>query len=119
MRDEYIRKAVVTRVIDGDTFEAEVDLGYHIKFTHKYRVLDLDTPETFRPKLPGEREAGRRATSAAENLLMGLPVHIKSTKAGKYGRYLAAVTLPDGRDFSSVMKELGHVKKEQYDTAGA
>lgn len=114
----YHYKAVVTRVVDGDTFDAQLDLGFGITFSQRFRVVDLDTPETFRPKSKAEKEHGLQATDKATSLLSGCEVEIQSKKAaGIYGRYAAIVTLPDGRDYATVMKEAGMVKKENYDDA--
>lgn len=111
----YHYKAIVTRVIDGDTFDAQLDLGFGITYGQRFRVVDLDTPETYRPKSEAEKEHGKQATEKAISLLSGCEVEIQSNKRpGIYGRYDAVITLPDGRDFATVMKEAGLEKRESY-----
>ena len=43
--DEYIRRAKLIRVIDGDTVEMEIDCGFTIKKRERVRLLGVNTPE--------------------------------------------------------------------------
>ena len=43
----YEYKAVITNVVDGDTFDMDIDLGFHIHIHERVRLLDVDTPEKF------------------------------------------------------------------------
>lgn len=110
-------KARITRVIDGDTFEATVDLGFNVWIDATFRVLNLDTPETHRPSCKAEKIHGERAKARAKELLEGKELVIRTFKGdetGKYGRYLASVALEDGRDYASVMEAEGLVKLFSY-----
>jgi len=112
----YQYKAQVIRVVDGDTFEALVDLGFNVRARIMFRVNDLDTPEIYRPKSAGELEHARRASAFAKSVLSeGSWVIVDSTKSEIYSRWAANVTLPDGRDFATVMKENGYEKLKSYD----
>lgn len=114
--DNYVRKAKILRVTDGDTVEAEVDLGFNISYRIKVRVKDLDTPETFRPKSEAERKHGKQATLRAKDLLLDSEVLIKSEKDPSiYGRYTAKIQLEDGKDYSDLMVSEGFSKKGNYD----
>jgi micrococcal nuclease len=116
VKDNFFRKAWVKRVIDGDTFEAEVDLGYHIKITEKFRLKDIDTPEIYKANSQEERREGYRAREFVEKLIWKKVVWIKSTKTGKYGRYLAEVFLPyEGSigELSNILKESGFAKDRE------
>lgn len=110
----YKYKAKIVRVVDGDTFDATVDLGFTVSVLQRFRVADIDTPESWRPKTESERIHGKEATAHATSLLEGKDVIIESTKAGKYGRYLAKVTLPDGEDYAQVMIKAGFQKRANY-----
>jgi len=111
----YTYKAIITRVVDGDTFKADIDLGFKIKMSSTFRVLDLDTPETYRPINEAERSHGKQATSRAKELLLGKEVTLFSRKKGKYGRYLCDVILESGENFSEIMKREGLQKRESYE----
>lgn len=84
MNDEYIRKAVLIRVIDGDTIEALVDLGYRTYHKHLLRLDGIDTPE---------HSAGAEATAAIKEILGDAEyVWVRSRKnPDKYGRWLVTV----------------------------
>ncbi len=113
----YEYRATIVRVIDGDTFTAEVDLGFNTSVYATFRVKDLDTPETFRPRNRVEKAHGETATAYAKKLLpMGEEVTIKTfkDKTGKYGRMLADVILPNGGTFTEIMKDAGFEKREEY-----
>lgn len=104
--------ARLIRVLDGDTFEAEIDLGLNIRITEIVRVLDYDAPETWRPKSEQERIRGEAATDSAIELLQPGFVLRATYGRGSFGRVLVDVRLPDGRDYVEVMKNLGHVKEQ-------
>lgn len=95
----YIYRARVTRVIDGDTVEADVDLGFSVKISTKLRLYGIDAPE-IRGK---EKEKGAEsrdhlikltflyALNRRHGKIRGFPSLIIRThkdKTGKYGRML-------------------------------
>ena len=106
--------AKINRVLDGDTFDATVDLGFGVFNKQRFRVNNFDAPETWRPRNHLEAEHGARATHRAKELLDGQTVIITSTHLGIYGRYGATVTLPDGRDFVEIMRSEGFEKLPEY-----
>ena len=110
----YNYRAVVHRVVDGDTFDAEVDLGFGVSLTFRFRLNDIDTPETWRPKSDAEREHGERATARVKELIEGKEVIIYSYKLGIYGRYAADVYLTGGISLADLLKEEGYEKKDSY-----
>lgn len=112
----YTYKAKIVNVVDGDTMDAIVDLGFYMTFKIRLRVMNLDTPETFKPKSESEALHGSAASRRAKELLMNQDVIIKTNKdMSVYGRYSAIITMPDGRDFAEVMVKEGFQKKEKYE----
>ena len=119
----YHYKAKVLRVVDGDTYDMEVDLGFDIRFTARFRLRGIDTPETWRPKTEAEREHGERATVFVKNLIEGKEVRVYSSKLGIYGRYACDIML-DGKQkengvfetqsLAQILKEEGFEKKDSY-----
>jgi len=110
MRDNYIRQAMVTRVLDGDTFEAEVNLGFTAMVRVRFRIRGVNTPETFRPSSPEERERGLLATAFTQNLILGKTVAIQSYKMGAYARWEADIFLMEGQSVAELLKNAGHSK---------
>lgn len=111
----YRYKAKVINIVDGDTVDCSVDLGFQTIVTKRFRIKDYDAPETWRPSNDKERIHGEKATEVAAELLFGKEITLESSKyPGIYNRYLAKITLPDGRNFATVMKEKGLEKQERY-----
>ena len=94
----YEYKCIVRRIIDGDTFECDIDLGFStVLQKEKVRLLGIDTPE-LRAKDLVEKQRTQDAKTFVKNLLPpGTEVIIRTHKdsTGKYGRYLANVFLRD------------------------
>jgi len=42
----YRYQAKLIRVVDGDTVDAEIDLGFNIYIRERIRLMGIDTPET-------------------------------------------------------------------------
>jgi micrococcal nuclease len=106
--DTFTRKVVkVNRIVDGDTVELVVDLGYTITVTDRFRMDGYDAPETFRPRIKGEREAGLMVKSFLEDILYGNKdkLFVQTRKTGKYGRYIATVFIEGGVKTVNILVE--------------
>ena len=115
---QWVFNGFVTRVVDGDTYDVNVDLGFNIKFSIRVRLNNVDTPETWRRKEGSpERIHGEQATTFVKELIEGKDVRITTYKTGSsiYGRYSADVMLMDGRDLGQLLIENDLVKFENYD----
>lgn len=110
----YEYEAFVNRVVDGDTFDATVDLGFTVRVLQRFRLKFIDTPESWRPKTLSEKEHGIAATKMAVELIEGKEIVLTSVKIAVYNRYEAIVTLPDGRDLATVLTEAGFEKRSEY-----
>lgn len=83
----YEYNATVLRVVDGDTVDVEVDLGFHIFIQMKLRLIGVNAPEL-------KEDAGKVARDALTVLLpFGKQVTINTVRdrQEKYGRYLATI----------------------------
>jgi len=90
----YEYKAELVRVIDGDTLELNIDLGFGIKFNERVRLEGINTPETYGVKKDSdEYKKGMEAKLFVQEILKDQPIMIqtKKDKKGKYGRYIATV----------------------------
>lgn len=87
----YEYKAIITKVYDGDTLTAEVDLGFHLWAKKiKLRLMGVDTPE-IRTKDPKEKARAIKARDRVRELCLGKEVVITTHGKGKYGRWLVTV----------------------------
>ncbi len=99
-------RGVVDRVIDGDTVYVRLDVGFDLAVYARCRVSGIDAPEV-------RTEEGKLARDYATGLLpLDAAVQVVSHGWDKYGgRIDASITLPDGRDFATVMLEAGHATR--------
>lgn len=81
-------RARVQKVVDGDTVDLSIDLGFKIFHDIRVRLAGIDAPEVRGP----EREEGKAATEHLRGLVhRGVgdwPILIETKKTGKYGRWL-------------------------------
>lgn len=92
----YQYKAVVTNVVDGDTVDLVVDLGFKIQTKQRVRLARIDTPERAQPGYAAARDFVKES-------ILGKPVTIKTEKVSKWGYYLAEVTLDDGKNLNDTL----------------
>lgn len=84
----YTYNAKVVRVLDGDTVEFLVDLGFNIFVKEKFRLFGIDTPE----KSGLTKESGLKSKEFAEEFLSKQEEYkIVVSKKDKYGRWLCSV----------------------------
>ena len=104
---EYPIKEIV-RVIDGDTVDVVIDLGFGITINERLRLYAIDAWET-RGK---ERELGLRAKDFLNKQLSGngnIWVEVPGKERGKYGRVLAVIYI-NNLNVNQLLVEKGHAK---------
>lgn len=90
---DYTYKGKISYVVDGDTYDVIIDLGFLIAHQIRIRLLDLDTPEIYGPNACPE---GQTVSDYVKTILPeGKEVLLKTYKTGKYGRWLADITVDD------------------------
>lgn len=104
----YDYKATVTNVVDGDTIDAIVDLGFHIFTTQRFRLFGVDTPELRGPK--ANPEAANAAKDFTTKHLLNQNVIIRSFKSDSFGRWLCIVQLGN-ENFNEMLIEAAHAKE--------
>ena len=97
--DKYIYKAKLDRVVDGDTVDALIDVGFNIWFKKRIRFMGLDTWES-RTRDLEEKKLGKLAKERTRQLLKEVSskpgyFRIKSHGLGKYGRVLGEIFIMD------------------------
>lgn len=93
----YEYRAKLKRVVDGDTVDFAVDLGFNIYTNIRTRLLGVDTPERGHPDWDMATGKCRKLLrSVADIKFENEPdeewwVNIRTSKTGKYGRWLAEI----------------------------
>lgn len=86
--------ATVVRVIDADTIDVRIDLGFDVHINQRVRLLGINTPEK-------NTALGIEASGYVRNLLpLGTVIILQSDKSEreKFGRYLARVIFPETKE---------------------
>ncbi len=110
----YEYKCTIVRVIDGDTVDVDIDLGFGIIMAdERVRIMGIDTPES-RTSDKVEKLFGKAAKARLQELLgetSVLRTQINKNgedMKGKFGRVLGDFVAKDGRMVTEVMTEEGH-----------
>ena len=96
----YTYKIKLDRVIDGDTIDAYIDLGFDVSIKKRIRFMGINTPES-RTRDLEEKAKGLAAKDRLSNLLEGAnTIELKSHGVGKYGRCLGELNIDvvDGKE---------------------
>ena len=88
----------VTRVVDGDTIDVDLDLGFDIIYKCRVRLYGIDTPES-RTRNKDEKVRGKLAAKFLQDAISNgknviLQTQLKDSK-GKFGRVLASVVVDE------------------------
>ena len=112
----YVNTATLDRVVDGDTFYLNIDMGFKITFKDSIRLYNIDTPEIYKPKTITEKWHGRVAKDVVTRLLEGNELIVKTTKNSSiYSRYEGIVWIEKYNDFlDKILLELNLAKLEDY-----
>ena len=90
----YTYKAKLDRVVDGDTVDANIDLGFDISIHKRIRLAGIDTPET-RTRDKEEKTKGLASKSRLIELLKDGSFILESNEVGIYGRVLGTLHIDD------------------------
>ena len=99
------------RIIDGDTIDAFIDLGFHVILRKRIRFYGINTPET-RTRDKEEKKRGLAAKERLKQLLSGNDNKfvLQSHGVGKVGRCLGELFLreDDEKSIQKILIEEGH-----------
>jgi micrococcal nuclease len=96
----------VLRVVDGDTVDAQVDLGFRVHHNIRIRLYGINTPEV-RTRDAEEKIRGKAASARLQELLGGADrIILKSHGVGKFGRCLGELTLISFQDEEDTRENL-------------
>lgn len=96
----WLYQADVCSIVDGDTLDVRVDMGFHTARTIRVRLDGVDTSEVYGVSHDSEEFAEGRTHSdfvkewvseGNYNHSGSYPFVVQTSKTGKYGRYIAEV----------------------------
>ena len=112
----YEYRCKVVKVIDGDTVDVDIDLGFDIMLRdERVRIMGIDTPES-RTRDKVEKKFGLASKARLKELIGGKSGPILKTQInkkgedmrGKFGRILGDFVTDDGRLVTDILVEEGH-----------
>jgi micrococcal nuclease len=109
----YEYKAILNRIVDGDTIDVDIDLGFDVKIKQRVRLYGINTPEV-RTKDLKEKQKGIEATEYLRKILpKEFIIQTILNKRGKYGRVLGIIWVNE-ENINEKMVTEGYATK--YDT---
>lgn len=99
MSNPYQYNAEILRVVDGDTLDLKIDVGFKMTIIQRCRLLFVNCPE-----MKGATyDEGLRSREFVKNLVSKFKhVVVRTHKSDSFGRYLAEIigTDDDGKDYN-------------------
>ena len=124
MKTNYFYNARVIKVVDGDTLDLDIDLGFGVTQRHRIRLAGPGCKGFNAPEVRGEeKEEGMRAKELLVEKFEFFPDVVIQTfqEKGKYGRYIACVRGAEheslafsGLDVASYLVEGGFGEWKEY-----
>jgi len=94
----YEYKVKITRVVDGDTVDAELQLGFNIIYKERIRLMGIDTPES-RTRNKVEKKLGLKSKARLKELISehkgNIILRTSKEGKGKFGRILGSLVVAD------------------------
>ena len=104
----YYYKIEVLRVVDGDTTDVRIDLGFNVWHKCRVRLVGINAPES----RTRDKEEKKRGLAAKQWLIdrleaAGSDIEMQSHGVGKYGRVLGELFTKEG-NINKIMVKEGH-----------
>ncbi len=117
MFELYEYKALVLKVVDADTIDIEIDLGFGVTKTERVRLAGINAYETTRRggTTAAEKKLGIEAKEYVTQLILGKTIYVKTEqdKKGKFGRYIADIWFEEVHINKDLVKK-GYAVEVQY-----
>lgn len=103
-KQQWVFRGRITNVVDGDTVDAKIDIGFNTVRTERIRLLDCSAPERF-------TEQGKVVTKLVRAWVQiwndmeskEWPLTIQTQKTDAFGRYLATIWNSDGETLNELV----------------
>lgn len=91
----YTYKAKLIRAVEGDTIDADIDLGFDLSIRQRVKLYGIATPDIKSKDLETKQKALDVKSRLIEMLGNGFVVETVLNKRGKYGRVMGIVYIED------------------------
>ena len=108
--DYSYRVKKVTKIVDGDTIDVLLDMGFDILYQQRVRLFGIDTPESRTRDLEEKKYGLLSKYFLKAELSLGKKITVKTYKGdetGKFGRILGDIWI-DGKSVNQKMCDKGY-----------
>ena len=108
--DYSYRVKKVTKIVDGDTIDVLLDMGFDILYQQRVRLFGIDTPESRTRDLEEKKYGLLSKYFLKAELSLGKKITVKTYKGdetGKIGRILGDIWI-DGKSVNQKMCDKGY-----------
>jgi len=102
----YTYKAKLVRVINGDTLDIEIDLGFDIIIKQRLKLFGIDTPDSRSTNTEIKQKGLDVKQRLMDLLTKEFKVETMLNKRGKYGRILGNIYVTDNKGNEICINEL-------------
>jgi len=119
-KPNYVYRCVITRVVDGDTVDADIDLGFNLFTKDRIRLSGIDTPES-RTRNKKEKALGLASKKRLKEIIKSAEpmggkrgkkqVFLQTSKdgKGKFGRILGTLWI-NGQNVNDILIKEDHAR---------
>ena len=110
--EKYNYDVEVKRVVDGDTVDVMIDLGFNTHIKRRVRMYGINAPES-RTRDLEEKRRGLAAKERLKEILASDKIIMKSHGKGKYGRILGELFVEKDQEISvnNMLVREGHANE--------
>jgi len=107
----YYYKVEVLKIVDGDTIDVRIDLGFNVWHKCRVRLVGINAPES-RTSDKAEKVKGLAAKAWLTDIIQSAQadIEMQSQGEGKYGRVLGVIFI-NGVNINELMIKEGHAVK--------
>lgn len=109
MENSFVYPFTLTKVINGDTIEGYVDLGFGISTKQRFRLQGIIAP-SLRSRDKSELERAKAAKMWLQSRLVKKQIFLRSHKTPKFSKFLASIFV-DGSNINDELLATGHATK--------
>lgn len=99
----YQYNATLLNIIDGDTLDMDIDMGFNVRIKQRLRLIGINTPELNSKDQAAREEAFKAKQFVQASLTIGGSYVIKTHKGDKYGRLLAELYLTPSETLNDLL----------------
>ena len=110
--DKYNYNVEISRVVDGDTVDVMIDLGFDTHIKRRVRMHGINAPES-RTRDLEEKKKGLATKERLKEILASDKIIMKSHGKGKFGRVLGELFVEKDQEISvnEILVREGHAKE--------